>query len=46
VIHHYYLHPDVARRVGQGGRRLAQQMFDIAVFDKLLEHFARTWFGR
>ena len=40
------LHPDLARRVGSAGRRLAQRMFDIAAFDGLLEHLARTWFGQ
>ncbi len=46
AIRHCRLHPDVARRVGQAGRRLAQQTFDIAVFNDLLAHLTRTWFGQ
>lgn len=41
VIRYCRLHPDTARRVGQAGRRLAQEIFDIAAFDELLERFAR-----
>jgi len=46
VIRHCRLHSDTARSIGEAGRHLAQQMFDIKTFDELLEHFVRTWFGR
>jgi glycosyltransferase involved in cell wall biosynthesis len=46
VIRYCRLHPNVASRVGQAGRRLAQQMFDLAGFDELLEHLTQTWFDR
>lgn len=45
AIRYCRLHPDIARRVGQAGRRLARQVFDMAAFDELLELFSRTWFG-
>ncbi len=46
AIRHCRLHPRLARRVGQAGRRLAQRVFDVTAFDELLEYLTRTWFGR
>jgi len=39
------LQPDVARAVGQAGRRLAQESFDIAALHELLDDLTQTWFG-
>jgi len=39
------LQPEVARVVGQAGRRLAQESFDIAALHDLLDDLTRTWFG-
>ena len=44
-IRYCRLHPTVAHCVGQAGRRLAQQVFDIAALRELLENLTRTWFG-
>lgn len=45
AIHDCRLHPDFIRRVGQAGRRLAQQVFDTAILDGLLERLTKTWFS-
>ncbi len=45
AIRYCRLHPDLTCRVGQAGRRLAQQMFDVAAFNDSLEHLTRSWFG-
>ena len=40
------LHPDIAHCVGEAARRLVQQEFDVAMFGRLLDRFARSWFSR
>ena len=38
-------HPDIAQRVGEAGRQLAQEAFDIAALHALLGDLTRTWFS-
>jgi len=39
-------HPDATSRVGRAGRRLAQRAFDLADFQRLLQHLTQTWFDQ